>query len=130
MAMTTKQKALWIIGGFFVLSIGSWAIWFFFFRDECDHNKDGYTKKGKPNSKCIKPKEEVKGNGNNNSPSGTSTNCCGIINNCNGLSKSEIGSLQKELNGKGCTDYEDKVLKEDGLCGNRTNSAILKCKNK
>ena len=77
----------------------------------------------------LKGKAQGK-NGNGNGETGTSTDCCGTISNCNSLSKSEVEDLQKELNNKNCTDYENKTLVVDGECGPRTNSAINKCKNK
>lgn len=67
-------------------------------------------------------------NGNGNNQGGTSTDCCGTISDCYGLSNSEVEDLQTELNERGCKDYENKVLEVDGECGPRTNSAIKKCK--
>lgn len=52
MPLTTKQKALWIIGGLALL-VAVILIWYFFFRDDCDPDKKGYTKKGKLSDKCF-----------------------------------------------------------------------------
>lgn len=60
MALTTKQKALWIIGGIAAL-LGLGAIWFFFFRGkgDCDPNNLGFTKGGKPSDKCKAQKPDA-----------------------------------------------------------------------
>jgi hypothetical protein len=52
MQLTPRQKALWII---FILAlfIAGLAIWYFGFRDQCDQDNPGYTKKGKLSDKCA-----------------------------------------------------------------------------
>lgn len=59
MATTPKQKAFWIIVGLAVIIAGA-SIWYFFFRDDCDPNKKGYTKKGKISDKCFGEAQDPK----------------------------------------------------------------------
>lgn len=64
------------------------------------------------------------------SATNTNTNNNLATQSCNSMSYNDILALQKQLNSKGCTDYNGNKLVEDGLCGPLTNSAILNCQNK
>lgn len=46
--------------GGLALLIAVIAIWYFFFTDDCDPNKKGYTKKGKISDKCFDKAEDPK----------------------------------------------------------------------
>lgn len=47
----TKKQFTWIFVSLAVIIVGL-LVWYFFFRDDCDPNNDGYTKKGKLSDKC------------------------------------------------------------------------------
>ena len=53
MATDRKKIINGIIIGALGLGILGAGIWYFFFRDKCDANKKGYTKKGKISAKCV-----------------------------------------------------------------------------
>lgn len=49
--MTRKQLTYIFVA--LAVIIAFLVVWYFFFRDECDPENNGYTKKGKPSNKCI-----------------------------------------------------------------------------
>lgn len=60
MALTRPQKiGLWIMVALALL-LGGLSVWYFFFRDACDPNNKGYTKKGKISDKCFGKAEDPK----------------------------------------------------------------------
>lgn len=57
--MSKKEKLTYLFVGLAIL-IGGGAVWYFFFRDVCDPNNKGYTKKGKISDKCFGTAEDPK----------------------------------------------------------------------
>lgn len=50
----TKKQLTWVFIGVALILAGSAVWWFFLREDECDPEKNGFTKKGKPSDKCKK----------------------------------------------------------------------------
>lgn len=109
MALTKTQYQYIFFTALFI--IAAIAIYLIFFNEaDCDPNRNGYDKKGKPNTKCLVPKP------NEPVPSGTpGGNWKPEVPPYNiGMYGSKIKALQKVL----------KII-EDGKFGNQTKSAII-----
>lgn len=110
--MTAKQLT-WIFVGLGLLIAGL-LVWYFFFRDdECDPNRNGYTKKGKPSNKC---KAEDPKQSNTPPPAGTPA---WIDDNTFPLKKgmwgSKVMAVQKALG----------IIPADGKFGSGTEAAVF-----
>lgn len=109
MALTTKQKALYIFGAVLTL-IAGFSVWHFFLRGaDCDPNNIGYDKKGKLSDKC---KKATPPSSTEVSPSGSQW-------------KPESFPLQKGMWGDKIKIMQQKLnIDADGKFGNVTERAV------
>ena len=120
MATDRKKIINGIIIGALGLGILGAGIWFFFFRDKCDPNNKGYTKKGKISDKCFAGEKEK--DDKDTTPPPATTGCGGkwLADNTFSLKKcmrgDKIRALQTALGFTG-TDV-------DGKFGNDTLGAV------
>lgn len=120
MAFKITKKTAGIIFIFTAIAVGLAIILYFIFRDECDPNRNGFTKKGKPSKKCKvdDPKDT-----NTIPPSGTQWIKDDSFPLKKGMWGSKVKAFQKALIDK----YGASILlvyKDDGRFGNETENAV------
>lgn len=105
----TQKQLIWIFVTLAVL-IAVLLVWYFFFRDECDPNRNGYTKKGKLSDKC---KVDDPTKTNTPPPSGTQWIPDSSFPLKKGMWGSKVKAVQKALG-----------ISDDGKFGPQTEAAI------
>lgn len=110
---TTKEKGLYVLIAL-ALIIGGAVIYYVFFRDECDPNRNGFTKKGKPSDKC---KVDNPSSSNVPPPSGSQWTSDSEFPLKKGSWGAKVKAWQKALG------FSDKD--QDGRFGSQTESATI-----